>query len=202
MEDFMRIRTSLALGLLLVLTAAGCARGTGGDDGVASAGEGKATPSATASAGGGKRDPQADQEAFLKYAQCMRDHGVPMEDPQMEGGGVNMMVPEGTDKSKVDAANAECKSLMPNGGEPQKLDPATQEKLRKFSQCMRDNGIASFPDPSEDGGIQIKGDPGTDLDPGSERFKAAQKACEQYQPKPGGGGEGDDGGSHVTGGGA
>ncbi|WP_432978997.1 hypothetical protein [Dactylosporangium sp. CA-233914] len=197
----MRIRTGLALGLLLVLAAAGCARGTG-DEGVASAGG--ATPAASSSGQGntGPRNPQADQEQFLKFAQCMRDHGVPMEDPQFDGGAVSLAIPEGTDKSKVDAAQAECKQYMPGGGEPPKLDPADQEKLRKFSQCMRDNGIASFPDPSEDGGIRFNGEGG--VDPKSEQFKAAQKACEQYQPKPPGGGEAGEGTTqkHSSGGGA
>src|SRR3954453_6899916 len=115
MEGIMRVRTSLALGLLLVLTAAGCAKGTGGDDGVASAGGG--TPAASASASSGPRNPQADQEQFLKFAQCMRDHGVPMEDPQFDGGGISLMIPEGTDKAKVDAAQAGGRRHIPNGGE-------------------------------------------------------------------------------------
>nr|BFE65484.1 hypothetical protein GCM10020063_100100 [Dactylosporangium thailandense] len=181
MEGIMRIRTSLVLGLLLVLTAAGCAKGTGGDDGVATAGDGKAGPTASAT-GSGKRDRQAEQEALLKFAQCMRDHGIPMDDPQFEGNGVNITIPEGTDKAKVDAAQAECKQFMPNGGQPPKVDPADQEKLRKFAQCMREHGITNFPDPSEDGGIMLDSDK-LGIDPRGEQMKAAEKACEQYQPK-------------------
>jgi hypothetical protein len=191
MEGIMRVRTSLALGLLLVLTAAGCAKGTGGDDGVASASG--ATPAASASASSGSRNPKDDQEQFLKFAQCMRDHGVPMEDPQFDGGGISLMIPEGTDKSKVDAAQAECKQYMPNGGEPPKLDAAQQEQMRKFAQCMRDNGISNFPDPSEEGGFQIDGDK-LGIDPKSEQFKAAEQACKQFQPK----GEGGEGGEHTS----
>ncbi|MEV0133959.1 hypothetical protein AB0H83_36515 [Dactylosporangium sp. NPDC050688] len=186
----MRVRTAFALGLLLVLgaTATGCAR-SGGGDGVASAG---GTPTASASSGTGNeaRDPGKDQEAMLKYAQCMREHGVDMPDPQFDGGSVTMMLPEGTDRAKVDAANEQCKRFMPNGGKPRKADPETQEKMRKFSQCMRENGVPDFPDPSEDGGIRIDGTKGGSLDPGSEVFKKAQKVCEQYQPKPPGAGAG------------
>ncbi|MEU7872656.1 hypothetical protein [Dactylosporangium sp. NPDC049140] len=195
----MRIRTGLALGLLLLFTAAGCGKATGGDNGVATAGDGKASPTATASSGTGNRDPKADQEAFLRFAQCMRDHGVPMDDPQFDGGGISLMIPEGTDKSKVDAAQAECKQYMPNGGEPPKLSPEQQERMRKYAQCMRDQGITNFPDPNEDGGFQIDGDK-LGVDPRGEQMKAAEKACEQYDmgPRTGAGGGGDDGGEKST----
>ncbi|MEV4137886.1 hypothetical protein AB0J72_37655 [Dactylosporangium sp. NPDC049742] len=190
----MRVRTApargLLLGLLLVLglTAAGCGKARGGDNGVASAG---GTPTASASAGSGNqpRDPAKDQENMLKYAQCMREHGIDMPDPQFEGGGVRMMLPQGTDKAKVDAANAECKQYMPNGGQPMKADPEMQERMRKYSQCMRENGVPEFPDPGEDGGIRFEGGQGSNLDPGSEAFKKADQACQQFGPKrPGDGG--------------
>ncbi|HTJ34528.1 MAG TPA: hypothetical protein VL738_14980 [Dactylosporangium sp.] len=183
----MRFRTGLAAALLLVLPLAGCARGGDGDDGVATASTAK--PNASASASNAPRNPKDDQEAFLKYAQCMRDHGIPMDDPNMEGGGISMTIPEGTDRTKVDTANEACKQYMPNGGQPQKLDPATQEQLRKFAQCMREHGIDNFPDPQEDGGLMIDSDK-LGVDPQSQQFKDAEKACEQYQPKPPGGGDG------------
>jgi hypothetical protein len=187
MEDTMRLRTGLAVALLMLLPVAGCARGPDGGDGVASATTAKPSASATGSA---SHDPKNDEEMFLKYAQCMRDHGVPMDDPNIEGGGVNITIPQGTDKSKVDAANQECKQYMPNAGQPQKPDPAAAEQMRKFAQCMRDHGITNFPDPQEDGGLMIDSDK-LGIDPMSQPFKDAQNACSQYQPKPpGGGGDG------------
>jgi len=178
----MRVRTALVLGLLLVLgpTVTGCGK-PGGGDGVASAG-GTPTASASSGTGNGKPDPVKDQENFLKYAQCMRDKGIDMPDPQMDGGGISMSIPQGTDKAKVDAANEQCKQFLPNGGEPMKADPEMQEKMRKFAQCMRENGIADFPDPGEDGGIRIDGNQGG-LDPQSEAFKKAEAACKDFQPK-------------------
>jgi hypothetical protein len=182
-HTMMRVRTALVLGLLLVLGPAvtGCGKPAGGN-GVASAG---GTPTASASSGTGnsQRDPVKDQENMLKYAQCMRDKGVDMPDPQMDGGGISMMIPEGTDKEKVEAAHEQCKQFMPNGGEPMKADPEMQERMRKFSQCMRENGVPEFPDPSEDGGIRIDGTKGGGLDPNSEAFKKAEAACKEFQPK-------------------
>jgi hypothetical protein len=83
---------------------------------------------------------------------------------------------------------------MPNGGEPMKADPQMQEQMRKFAQCMRENGVPGFPDPGADGGIQING--GNGVDPTSEEFKKAEKACAQHGPKLGGGGPVTD---HTTG---
>jgi len=151
------------------------------------------TPTASASSSGtgnSQRDPVKDQENMLKYAQCMRDKGVDMPDPQMEGGGISMMIPEGTDKEKVEAAHEQCKQFMPNGGEPMKADPEMQERMRKFSRCMRENGVPEFPDPSEDGGIRIDGTKGGGLDPNSEAFKKAEAACKEFQPRRPGDDEG------------
>jgi hypothetical protein len=40
--------------------------------------------------GGLKRPSQADQDRALKFARCMRDHGVPIPDPDFSGGGVRI----------------------------------------------------------------------------------------------------------------
>jgi hypothetical protein len=52
-----------------------------------------------------------------------------------------------------------------------------EDALFEFSQCMRDNGIEEFPDPSADGGIDIGG---TELEDqvNTEEFQAAQEECE------------------------
>jgi hypothetical protein len=48
-----------------------------------------------------------------------------------------------------------------------------------FSQCMRDNGVADFPNPQESGEIYwSKGE----FDPDSPAFKAAEEACESLLP--------------------
>ncbi|GAA3450496.1 hypothetical protein [Dactylosporangium matsuzakiense] len=198
----MRFRTSLVAGLLLVLAAGGCAKDTGADDGVATAGDGKASPTVTASSGTGNRNPKDDQEAFLRFAQCMRDHGVPMEDPNFDGGGVSLSIGGDIDKGKVDAAQAECKQYMPNNGEPPKIDAAHLEEMRKYAQCMRENGVPNFPDPQEEGGFMINSDQ-LGVDPRGEQMKKAEQACEQYRgDKPGEGGAGQQTESHNDRGGA
>ncbi len=53
--------------------------------------------------------------------------------------------------------------------------------LVAYSQCMRENGVPSFPDP-ENGRLQIRGRQGSDMDPESSSFQAAQQACKDKEP--------------------
>jgi hypothetical protein len=171
----MRIRTALALGLLTTL--AGCAAATDGAGVATAAGTPTASSAATATA---RVD---DRDASLRFAQCMREHGMSwFPDPQPGTGGLQIRVPAGQDKSKVDAAMAACRKFMPNGGVPDKLDPAQLEQARRLSQCMREHGVPNFPDPEPDGRMQLDGDKlGTG--PGQPTFDAAEKACARYRPK-------------------
>jgi hypothetical protein len=185
----MHIRKGLVFCLLLAASAAGCG-GSAGNDGVATAGSPGGKP--TSSAGTANL---SQQDQALKFAQCMRDNGVPnFPDPKFsDGGGLSIDVPEGSDPHKVDAAMQTCKQYLPNGGEPPKIDPQRVEQNRKFAKCMRDNGVANFPDPGADGGIQVNGnDPGMNMD--DPKFKAAQNACAQYLPS--GGAPGTETGGH------
>ncbi|GIJ50885.1 hypothetical protein Val02_77710 [Virgisporangium aliadipatigenens] len=175
----MRVRQGLALTLLAVLLTAGCAGKDGGGDDVASAtgDKGGATPTAGAS-------PMNEQERAAKFGDCMRANGLPeFKDPEVEEGRVGMMVPEGTDKATVDAAMAKCKEFLPGGGELRKPDAAAMEQMRKHAQCMRENGIPDFPDPSEEGGIALDLDKLGLSGPDDPRLKAAEEACKQYMPE-------------------
>jgi hypothetical protein len=50
--------------------------------------------------------------------------------------------------------------------------------MRKFSQCMRDNGLPDYPDPDPDGRVRGPGHEQQD-DP---KFRAAMEACRQQLP--------------------
>jgi hypothetical protein len=62
---------------------------------------------------------------------------------------------------------------------------AARDAAVKYSQCMRQHGVANFPDPQPDGGMLLKAGPGTGINPESPQFKAAQKACQKLSPKAG-----------------
>jgi hypothetical protein len=165
-----------AVPIAFVVALAGCA-GDGDDgNGVASVG---GTPSAAASSGAAA--PGDSAELALKFAQCMREHGVDMPDPEIDGGRISMRInaKPGVD---VDAAQEACKEYAPSGGpgggQP---DPQMRERMLAHAQCMREHGVESFPDPAADqGGIRIDEDIAEDPD-----FAAAQKACDEQLGKPG-----------------
>jgi len=188
----MRTRTvaaAVALGttVLALAGAAACGRSPA-NNGIASAGgKGSATAHPTTSV-----DPV---EQGREFAQCMRDHGVDMPDPQTaeggsgDGGGVRITVSGGPNSNMNGAMNA-CKDKLPNGGVPPSANPEDQEKLRQYAQCMRDHGVTDMPDPGADGGLMIQSSGGpnsSDLDPNNPTFKAAQDACKDKLPgAPGG----------------
>jgi hypothetical protein len=56
---------------------------------------------------------------MLKFAECMRSHGVPQfPDPQVSGGHFTMQLPKGinTNSSQFQSAMQACQSLIPGGG--------------------------------------------------------------------------------------
>jgi hypothetical protein len=62
------------------------------------------------------------------------------------------------------------------------VDPRAAELA--YSKCMREHGIADFPDPRPGGGLAIQVQPGSDLDPNNPQFKAADEACQSLLPQP------------------
>jgi hypothetical protein len=171
----MRTRTVLTLSLMLTLAAGGCA-GKADDGGrVASAG-GTPTPSSSAEAR------QQDEDAAIKFSQCMRDQGLTwFPDPQPNGGGISLAIPKGKDKEKVDKAMEACKKYAPGGGEKRRMSPEELEEARKMAQCMRDNGVKDFPDPQPDGSIRLDGRK-MGMGPGDPTFDKAEKECSKYGP--------------------
>ena len=165
-------RTGLIVSALLgiVLLATACA---GGPSGPGVAGQGaSSTPSASPSG-----DPR---DAELAYSQCMRDHGISdFPDPQPGGGIAIQAGPPGGDldpnNPQFKAADEACKSLLP----PPSAEQQQQEfeDMLQFAQCMREHGIADFPDPKPGEGINISAGQGSDLDPNNPQFQAANKAC-------------------------
>ncbi len=60
---------------------------------------------------------------------------------------------------------------------------ATAQKGVKFSECMRSNGVPTFPDPSASGKLTIdEVANGKSLDPSSPTFTQALDACKSLEP--------------------
>ena len=175
----MRVRSRggmTVLPLMLVLALGGCSTGDGGQ--VASAG--------SAGQDGGSENDSADlsrEERAAMYAECMRENGVDMPDPE-PGKGIQLKLGPGTDRETVDEAMEACHEYSPQGtggGNPKMLEAA-----QRFAECMRENGVEDFPDPDPDQpGIRIN--PGEQDDPD---FPNAQATCQDVLADARSGGQG------------
>ncbi len=196
--------TRVGLGLVVAaLVFAACGSGSA-SSGVASVGSTTTTTqSASAGAGGGGGGgaanagngapgggPQAvmvvsggNGADMLKYAQCMRSHGV-VDFPDPSSNGTILVGGTVSQSPQYRAADETCQKLLPNGGVPTAAQQAQGiAQLLKVSVCMRAHGISDYPDPTSNG-IQIpirKGMP-SDLDPSNPRLQSAEKACEHLAP--------------------
>ena len=183
---------------VVAVTVLGACGGSSPSAQVASLAGSQSTGGTTTTTAGTTSEADA-QQAMLDFAQCMREHGIDMPDPQFgDNGNASFSVgSEGTpaDKTKLDDAQKACQSYLDKvKSNAPPMDPAKVEaekqRMLDFAQCMRDHGI-DFPDPqisTDGGGLQVQlGGPG--LDPNSPGFKEANDACAAQVglPQPGAG---------------
>ncbi|MCG5217659.1 hypothetical protein [Streptosporangium sp. KLBMP 9127] len=156
-----------ALPLALTLTLTGCGAGEGTAAQVPSAADGSGAKTAASAA-----PSQNPQEMGLKFAQCMRENGVDMADPE-PGKPVTLKLDKGISEETMNKAQQACKQFSPMGLGTTGDKSQRGEKMRALAQCMRDNGVEEFPDPNADGALLMKGPINEDPD-----FAAAQKKCQ------------------------
>ncbi len=145
------------------------------------------TPSKAAS---GQSAQDRAEEAGLKFARCMREHGVDMPDPQVGRNGrfeIHAGGPGDVDEATMRKADEACRKYLK--GIRRQIIPEDRTRMEdqalKFARCMRDHGI-DVPDPdfSKGGGIMIGG-PDSKIDPEDPAFRRAQEACQHYLPNAG-----------------
>lgn len=113
------------------------------------------------SAAGGSNSQSAIQSAY-KYADCMRQHGVPnFPDPKVSDHngehGIAIAVPASVGTAPAfKSAQTACKGILPfGGGAPSANEQhARAAGLVSFARCMRAHGVNSFPDPTPQGQIK------------------------------------------------
>ncbi|HEY3184584.1 MAG TPA: hypothetical protein VGJ77_17215 [Gaiellaceae bacterium] len=159
--------------VLLAVSAAGC----GGSGGQAAAGDSASNK---------------HLEAALKWARCMREHGVDVPDPKVSSNGlVQIGGPGGKGKpERTDLeASRSCEKYMREGAPAEKPSAAhmkeMQESALKFARCMREHGI-DMPDPTFQGGgvtMQV-----TSRQTQAPVFKRAERECSRFLFKKDGSG--------------
>jgi hypothetical protein len=146
-------------------------------------------------------------DALLAFAQCMRDNGIDMDDPQAGAGpGLRGFFGGGPDRSASDidrgseefqSAQEAC-SMYLEAMRPE-IDPeAEQERLEEqlaLAQCIRDHGYEQYPDPAigTDGRLErTRGQGFEDLgiDPRSSEFRDVIATCRDEMGLEGGPGFG------------
>jgi len=110
--------------------------------------------SGNGSSGGNESATNLDKA--MKFADCMRDSGVSeFPDPSSSGELTIDAIANGTsldtDTASFKKAIGACRDLEPAGFMGQKRSAQEQERSLEFAQCMRDNGVRDFPDPTKDG---------------------------------------------------
>jgi len=134
------MRIHLLIAALLLSTSALALTACGGDP---------STNGETA----GDRERQM-QDAALEYARCMRENGVDMPDPQFRQGGMSMRSPKGVSPAKMRTADQACRKIL-EAVKPPEMSESEQKEFRAAAlanaRCMREHGLADFPDPGPDG---------------------------------------------------
>ena len=143
-----RTAATIAASLGLAVLAAGC--GGSNAPGVPGAGSHNNNHTRASSSHGAIAQ-------LLAYARCMRSHGISdFPDPTTTGGGISISQHGGPGSDlnpqslAYRSAQQSCGHLLPAGGhgsaQPTAHDTA---QMLHVSQCMRQHGIAGFPDPTQ-----------------------------------------------------
>jgi hypothetical protein len=126
----------------------------------------------------------------LKFAECMRAHGVPsFPDPGGGGSGIDLT---GTginpESPAFKSARQACARLAPGGAGGVRATESQFLAAIRFAKCMRTNGFPDFPDPtrvdSPPGPILIVGDGlffrvSPSFDPNTPEVNRTVAACER-----------------------
>jgi hypothetical protein len=140
---------------------------------------GLAACGSSAGAGTGGDGQAASEDASLEFAECLRAHGVEVEDPKP---GKNIDV-GGRSDPKTRKALAACDGKLGDSGQEVSAeeDEEINEGALAFARCMRREGI-DMGDPEILGPgkfhLDIAG-----LDTSSPAFEAAAEACREKLPE-------------------
>jgi hypothetical protein len=85
----------------------------------------------------------------LKFASCMRAHGLPsFPDPAARGGGIQIPNSVNPAAPAFQHALKACRRFTPGGPGGRRASGQQKEAMLQLSQCMRAHGVSGFPDPT------------------------------------------------------
>jgi hypothetical protein len=166
----------LAALAIATLIGAGCSHAPGTSGSFAGTGSGVGTGSATATA----------LEKAVQFAQCMRSNGViNFPDPNTSGQFTIDAIANGsgvdTGSAAFKQAMSACIGLEPPGFTGSTRSAQQQAAGLKFAQCIRENGVTDFPDPTPDGPlIDTNRIPSSATSGGRSILNAATQKCRDF----------------------
>lgn len=127
--------------------------------------------------------PAAGGQQTVTFSQCMRENGVKdFPDPDASGeltidGVLNGSSLDPNDPAWKQALDA-CKDKQPSGFTGRKRTAEEQEPALRFAQCMREQGVKDFPDPTPDSPlVDTNRIPSANREGGMDILNAAMAAC-------------------------
>lgn len=133
--------------------------------------------------GGSAGTTNGNREKAMQFSACMRDNGVKeFPDPDASGELTLDGVLNGSsldpDSAAWKQAMSACKDLRPAGFTGHTRSAEQQKYALKFAQCIRDNGVTDFPDPTRDSPlVDTNRIPSSETSGGMTRLHAAMKKC-------------------------
>lgn len=121
----------------------------------------------------------------------MRDNGIEnFPDPDASGA---LTIDAIANDSSLDTNSAPftqaitaCKDLEPSGFTGQKRTPEQQEAALAFAQCIRDNGVEDFLDPTTDSPlVDTNRIPSAGTERGMSTLRAAMQKCGDFAARAG-----------------
>jgi hypothetical protein len=134
---------ALVLVALIAVIGAGCGSNTATGSASSASNTGSAASSASASNAAGTQ--ATKREKGVKFAECVRAHGVPhFPDPDATG---NFNFAVDVSAATFTAAVSACKALQPPGTLSAHRSPKQQSAALRFAARIRAHGVPDFPDP-------------------------------------------------------
>ena len=142
-------------------------------------------PAGAGSSRGGTSTATAHEKA-VAFAECMRGNGVSaFPDPDASGeltiDGIANGSSVDTNSAAVKQAINACKDLEPPGFTGTKVTPQQRTARLEFAQCVRQNGVPDFPDPTPNGPlVDTNRIPSSNTTGGMSILNAAMQKCGRY----------------------
>lgn len=149
------IRPAVAILAATAIAACGSSSANSATSSGSSGSSGSGGSSGSAGSGRGLTYAQAQHDA-VRFARCMRAHGVDVPDPTSPRA-FKQAVGDLSGTPAFNGAAAACRHLLPGGGgAPDQSQAPSRAQLAAelaFARCIRSHGFPGFPDPTSSAGI-------------------------------------------------